>query len=176
MSPSLLIAFLIFAGIITFCLCKNVILPWCRTAKRRELLSKKKYKKLTADSCQSVVATYDDDDDDDVNIDAQNRMILKRVEYSSRELEQLKLLDAAIDDEDDILDSDSDSLNFPENDNMELTDEYMSLEEVNSIILNENPHKIDINKPQKSIFENDTEDEHINNKLIRVTTQLNDTK
>eukprot|EP00483_Globobulimina_turgida_P010720 UN10741 len=100
--------------------------------------------------------------------------MLKRVEYSSRELEQLKLLDAAIDDEDDILDSDS--LHFPENDNMELTDEYVSVEEANSIILNikQNAHEIAANQAQKSIFENDTdrEDDHID-KLVLVTKQLN---
>merc|ERR1719458_2366987 len=99
--------------------------------------------------------------------------MLKRVEYSSRELEQLKLLDAAMDD-DDILDSDS--LNFPENDNMDLTDgdEYHSLEEATSIILNANPLKNvndrKQNNPSKSIFENDTEDE--NNLELR-TTNLN---
>ena len=97
-------------------------------------------------------------------------------------MEQLKLLDAAIDD-DDILDSDS--LHFPENDNMNLTDndEYVSLEEATSIILNSNPHQTDdinttnatnntqSNDAGKSIFENDTDDE--NNKLHIVTASLN---
>ena len=85
----------------------------------------------------------------------------------------MKLLDAAIDD-DDILDSDS--LNFPENDNMNLTDndEYVSLEEATSIILNANPHQTDdtqSNNVGKSLFENDTDDD--NNQLHLVTTSLN---
>ena len=90
-------------------------------------------------------------------------------------MEQLKLLDAAIDD-DDILDSDS--LHFPENDNMNLTDndEYVSLEEATSIILNSDPHQVDDTQTQsknagKSIFENDTEDD--SNQLHLVTTSLN---
>ena len=88
---------------------------------------------------------------------------VQRVEYSSRELEQLKLLDAAMDDQDVL---DSDSLNFPENDNMNLTDndEYVSLEEATSMLLDampDNMHTSDpTNKAQKSIFENDTEDEN----------------
>eukprot|EP01083_Nonionella_stella_P033472 91631_1 len=167
MSLLLVVALITFASVIVFCVCRNVILPWCRTAKRREILSKKKYKKLTklsADTSTSVVATYDEDDDD-VHIDAENQMMLKRVEYSSRELEQLKLLDAAIDD-DDILDSDS--LGFPENDNMDLTDndEYVSMDEATSMILRTNPQN---NDPNKSIFESDTQND---NEMLMVTTNL----
>ena len=215
-AAGLLIISLLVSGVMIFCVCKHAILPSLRSIQRREILSKKKYKKvkylhpcntsshtrltkkyvqLTAETGMSSVHTYDDDDDDDedVTIDAANQMMLKvkstttndivcilvhtqkhiqRVEYSSRELEQLKLLDAAIDDED-ILDSDS--LHFPENDNMDLTDndEFESLEEATSIILKDNPYKTErTDQPSKSIFENDTEDE---TNLQLVSTNLNPT-
>merc|ERR1712129_45926 len=118
------------------------------------------------------LSTYDEDDDDDedVNIDADNQMMLKRVEYSSRELEQLKLLDAAIED-------DSDSLHFPDNDNMDLTDndEFESLEEATSIILSHQhkPCKSISDKANKSILENDTDHESDANNLHLVTTTNN---
>ena len=96
--------------------------------------------------------------------------VVQRVEYSSRELEQLKLLDAAIDDEEeDALNSDS--LNFPENDNMELTDneqlddDYTAIDDATNILLQSDPHafsaveEMEMTKQSatKSIFENDTD-------------------
>jgi len=184
-SPEYLIFGMIIGGMAFGCACKHKFLPWFRTARRREILSKKKYKKLDAETeNNSHAATYGDHDDDDtvMRIEASNQMVLKRVEYSSRELEQLKLLDAAIDDEeDDVLHSDS--LNFPENDNMELTDnedgddidDYTAIDAATNMLLKTDPHAFDgvetveememgqitstQNKGTKSIFENDTDDQ-----------------
>merc|ERR550525_1773176 len=182
-SPALLIFMLSIAGLAVGCACKHKFLPWFRTARRREILSKKKYKKLDAETeSQPHATTYGDHDDDDtvMRIEASNQMVLKRVEYSSRELEQLKLLDAAIDDEeDDVLNSDS--LNFPENDNMELTDnedgddidDYTAIDNATNMLLKTDPHAFDgvetveememgqitSTQNKKSIFENDTDDQ-----------------
>merc|ERR550525_1443150 len=185
-SPALLIFMLSIAGLAVGCACKHKFLPWFRTARRREILSKKKYKKLDAETeSQPHATTYGDHDDDDtvMRIEASNQMVLKRVEYSSRELEQLKLLDAAIDDDDDEV-LNSDSLNFPENDNMELTDnedgddidDYTAIDTATNMLLKTDPHAFDgaetveememgqitssiQSKLKKSIFENDTDDQ-----------------